>query len=140
MATELANTQMDRPGLTAGGHRFRLSKAVRFEAAHFMGAKPAGHPYRNVHGHSFRLEATIAGAVPEGGDWVADFAELTTALEAVAGALDHRLLNEIQGLEEPTLERLCLWVAEALRPRCPGLVSVALERPSLSERCELTLD
>jgi 6-pyruvoyltetrahydropterin/6-carboxytetrahydropterin synthase len=126
--------------MSAAGQRFRLSKTVSFEAAHFMGAKPAGHPYANLHGHSFRIEATIAGTVPDGGDWVADLADLTAALEAVASALDHRLLNEIEGLEEPTLERLCLWVAQALAPRCPGLANVALERPSLSERCELTLE
>ena len=34
---------------------FEISKAVTFEAAHFMGGKPEGHPYRNLHGHSFRV-------------------------------------------------------------------------------------
>ncbi|HCJ16280.1 MAG TPA: 6-pyruvoyl tetrahydrobiopterin synthase, partial [Hyphomonas sp.] len=38
---------------------FAISKSVNFEAAHYMGGKPEGHPYRNVHGHSFVLEATV---------------------------------------------------------------------------------
>jgi 6-pyruvoyltetrahydropterin/6-carboxytetrahydropterin synthase len=118
---------------------FEITKAVHFEAAHFMGGKPEGHPYRNMHGHSFRLEATVAGVVKEGEQWVEDFSHLTACLNATAEKLDHKLLNEIDGLDVPTLERICLWVAEDLREALPGLKRVALARPSLNERCELVL-
>lgn len=139
MASELANPQTDRPALSPAGQRFRISKAVTFEAAHFMPGKAEGHPYRNVHGHSFRLEATVAGTVKPGEEWVEDFAHVTAALEAVAARLDHRLLNEIAGLETPTLERICLWVTAQLRETLPGLVTVELARPSLNERVTLEL-
>ena len=118
---------------------FEITKAVNFEAAHFMGGKPEGHPYRSVHGHSFRLEATVAGVVKEGEQWVEDFARLTECLNATAAKLDHRLLNEIEGLDVPTLERICLWAAADLKQALPGLKRVAVARPSLSERCELVL-
>jgi len=118
---------------------FEISKAVTFEAAHFMGGKPEGHPYRSVHGHSFRLEATVAGIVKEGEQWVEDFAHLTDCLNATAAKLDHRMLNDIEGLEVPTLERICLWAAADLKEALPGLKRVAVARPSLSERCELVL-
>lgn len=118
---------------------FEISKAVTFEAAHYMGGKPEGHPYRSVHGHSFRLEATVAGVVKPGEQWVEDFAHLTACLEGTAAKLDHRLLNEIDGLEVPTLERICLWAAADLAPALPGLARVAVARPSLNERCELVL-
>jgi 6-pyruvoyltetrahydropterin/6-carboxytetrahydropterin synthase len=139
MATELANTQTDRAALSPEGRVFEITKAVHFEAAHYMGGKPEGHPYRNVHGHSFRVEATVAGVVKPGEQWVEDFAHLTACLNATAEKLDHKLLNEIDGLEIPTLERICLWVAEDLREALPGLKRVALARPSLNERCELVL-
>lgn len=126
--------------MSLDGARFRISKAVTFEAAHFMGAKPEGHPYRNLHGHSFRLEASVAGRVRAGEEWVEDYSSLTSALEALAGELDHRLLNEIEGLEVPTLERLAFWAAGRLKADLPGLSAVTLERPSLSERCTLELD
>ncbi len=118
---------------------FEITKAVSFEAAHYMGGKPEGHPYRNVHGHSFRLEATVAGVVKEGEQWVEDFSHLTACLNATAEKLDHKLLNDIEGLEIPTLERICLWVAADLAQSLPGLKRVAIARPSLSERCELVL-
>jgi 6-pyruvoyltetrahydropterin/6-carboxytetrahydropterin synthase len=113
--------------LKAEGQVFEISKAVFFEAAHFMGGKPEGHPYRSVHGHSFRLEATVAGIVKPGEQWVEDFSHLTAMLEA------------IEGLEVPTLERICLWAAADLGKTLPGLARVAVARPSLNERCELVL-
>ncbi|MEM7766405.1 MAG: 6-carboxytetrahydropterin synthase [Pseudomonadota bacterium] len=153
MATKFANPQADRtalnspdpaqqPGaapLTVEGQTFAVTKAVTFEAAHYMGHQDEAHPYRSIHGHSFRIEATVAGTVQPGEQWALDFADLTAALEAVAARLDHRLLNEIEGLDVPTLERLCIWVANVLRPNLPGLASVELSRPSLHERCRLDL-
>ncbi|MEZ5967557.1 MAG: 6-carboxytetrahydropterin synthase [Hyphomonas sp.] len=139
MATELANAQTDRAALSPEGRVFEITKAVYFEAAHFMGGKPEGHPYRHMHGHSFRLEATVAGVVKAGEQWVEDFAHLTASLNATAEKLDHRLLNEIEGLDVPTLERICLWVAADLSESLPGLKRVAVARPSLNERCELVL-
>ncbi|HCJ16279.1 MAG TPA: 6-pyruvoyl tetrahydrobiopterin synthase, partial [Hyphomonas sp.] len=53
--------------------------------------------------------------------------------------LDHKLLNDIEGLEVPTLERICLWAAADLKEGLPGLTKVAISRPSLNERCELVL-
>jgi 6-pyruvoyltetrahydropterin/6-carboxytetrahydropterin synthase len=123
----------------AEGQVFEISKAVTFEAAHYMGGKPEGHPYRAIHGHSFRLEATVAGTVKPGEQWVEDLGHLADCLSATAAKLDHRLLNEIDGLEVPTLERLCLWAAADLKSHLPGLTRVALARPSLNERCELVL-
>ena len=102
-----------------------------------MGGKPEGHPYRNLHGHSFRLEAAVKGTVKPGEEWVEDFSKLTAALNEVAGKLDHRLLNEIDGLSVPTLERICLWAARELKKNLPGLSHVTLARPSLNEACTL---
>ncbi|MEP1143115.1 MAG: 6-carboxytetrahydropterin synthase [Henriciella sp.] len=139
MATKLTDTQTDRPAVTVEGQIFEITKAVSFEAAHYMGGKPEGHPYRNVHGHSFRLEATVAGTVRPGEEWVQDFSELASVLQATAEKLDHRLLNEIEGLDVPTLERIAVWAANDLKPSLPGLKQVVLARPSLDERCVLVL-
>lgn len=125
--------------MKVAGQVFEITKAVNFEAAHYMGGKPEGHPYRNLHGHSFRLEATVAGTVQPGAEWVQDFSDLTEILTETANKLDHRLLNEIDGLSVPTLERIALWAANDLKTRLPGLKRVALARPSLDERCVLVL-
>jgi 6-pyruvoyltetrahydropterin/6-carboxytetrahydropterin synthase len=139
MAIELTNPQTDRSSLDVEGQVFEITKAVSFEAAHFMGGKPEGHPYRNVHGHSFRLEATVAGTVKPGEEWVQDFSDLAAILSDTANKLDHCLLNEIDGLDVPTLERIALWAANDLKPKLPGLKRVTLGRPSLDERCVLVI-
>ncbi len=64
---------------------------------------------------------------------------MTAALNGVAEKLDHKLLNEIDGLSVPTLERICLWVARELKAELPGLSRVSLSRPSLNENCTLEL-
>lgn len=139
MAIELTDTQTDRASLEVAGQVFEITKAVNFEAAHYMGGKPEGHPYRNIHGHSFRLEVTVAGTVKPGEEWVQDFSDLAAILGKTAEKLDHCLLNEIPGLDVPTLERICLWAANDLKPNLPGLKQVVLARPSLDERCVLVL-
>jgi 6-pyruvoyltetrahydropterin/6-carboxytetrahydropterin synthase len=118
---------------------FEITKAANFDAAHFLPHGPEASPYRRMHGHSFRVEATIAGAEHGPVGWVEDLAELDVELKAVAGELDHSLLNDHPGLESPTLEHLCLYFAERLKPRFPGLKRIVLSRPTIGESCALTL-
>ncbi|ACG79151.1 6-pyruvoyl tetrahydrobiopterin synthase [Phenylobacterium zucineum HLK1] len=116
---------------------FEITKAATFDAAHYLAEGPAHRPYTNLHGHSFKVEATVRGQPQEPVGWVADLADLDEALKAVAGELDHGLLNEKPGLERPTLEHLCLYFAERLRPRFPGLSRVVVSRPTIGESCAM---
>ena len=117
---------------------FEITKTATFDAAHYLEAGSADNPYRRLHGHSFRVEASMRGPAGVVG-WVADLAELDAALRAVADDLDHGLLNEKAGLETPTLESLCLYFAERLKPRFSGLSRVVVSRPTLHESCALSL-
>jgi 6-pyruvoyltetrahydropterin/6-carboxytetrahydropterin synthase len=118
---------------------FEITKAATFDAAHFFAEGPEHRPYANIHGHSFRVEATVRGEAQEPVGWVADLADLEAALKGVAGELDHGLLNEKPGLERPTLEHICLYFAERLTPQFPGLSRVVISRPTIGESCALTL-
>jgi 6-pyruvoyltetrahydropterin/6-carboxytetrahydropterin synthase len=116
---------------------FEITKAAAFDAAHRLPTHPQGSPYTRLHGHSFRVEATLRGpAIPPVG-WVADLGALDAALREVAGDLDHGLLNDIPGLESPTLEALCLHFAARLKDRFPGLVRIVVSRPSVGESCTM---
>jgi 6-pyruvoyltetrahydropterin/6-carboxytetrahydropterin synthase len=116
---------------------FEITKAAAFDAAHSLPGGPQERPYARLHGHSFRVEATLAGPASPPVGWVADLAELETALKAAAGELDHTLLNEHPGLESPTLEALCVHFAGRLKPAFPSLKRVVVARPSVGERCSL---
>jgi 6-pyruvoyltetrahydropterin/6-carboxytetrahydropterin synthase len=118
---------------------FEITKAATFDAAHYFDQGPQNRPYSRLHGHSFRVEATVRGTPQEPVGWVADLADLDEALRAVAGHLDHGLLNEKPGLEQPTLEHLCRYFAERLAPAFPGLSRVVVSRPTIGESCAMSL-
>lgn len=118
---------------------FEITKAATFEAAHYLAEGPAHRPYTNLHGHSFKVEATVRGAPQEPVGWVADLADLDAALRDVAGQLDHGLLNDKPGLERPTLEHICLYFAERLKGPFPGLCRIVVSRPTIGESCALQI-
>lgn len=118
---------------------FEITKAATFEAAHRLPGGPAGGPYARLHGHSFRVEATVRGEEQSTVGWVADLGDLDRVLRAAAGELDHGMLNEKAGLESPTLEHICLWFAERLATDFPGLSRIVVSRPSVGESCALNL-
>ncbi len=118
---------------------FEITKSANFDAAHYFADGPDHRPYKNLHGHSFRVEATVRGEQQEPVGWVADLADLDGALRAVAGELDHGLLNEKPGLDRPTLEHLCLYFAERLKPKFPGLSKIVVSRPTIGESCAMAV-
>jgi 6-pyruvoyltetrahydropterin/6-carboxytetrahydropterin synthase len=118
---------------------FEITKSATFDAAHYLAQGPEHRPYRNLHGHSFRVEATVRGQAMEPVGWVADLADLEAALKGVAAELDHGLLNDKPGLERPTLEHICLYFANRLTPAFPGLSRIVVSRPTIGESCALNL-
>ena len=118
---------------------FEITKAATFDAAHRLphGSAESGHT--RLHGHSFQVEATLRGAPQQPSGWVADLNALDRALAEAARELDHSLLNDHPGLENPTLEALCLWFAGRLKAAYPALARVAVSRPTVRERCVMDL-
>jgi 6-pyruvoyltetrahydropterin/6-carboxytetrahydropterin synthase len=114
--------------------RARLERSYRFEAAHFLPKVPAGHKCARVHGHSYQVCVAIEGPVDDTRGWVVDFADIDDHAAPLVKLLDHQLLNEIDGLANPTSELLAAWWWDRLAGRLPGLAEVAVsETPS--SRC-----
>lgn len=95
------------------GDRMRIWKDFTFEAAHWLPNVPAGHKCGRLHGHSYRVRVEIEGEPDESG-MVLDFAEVKRAWKRLDDALDHRCLNDLDGLENPTSENLAEWIAGVL--------------------------
>jgi 6-pyruvoyltetrahydropterin/6-carboxytetrahydropterin synthase len=118
---------------------FEITKAAAFDAAHRLPGGPADGLYTRLHGHSFRVEATLRGEATGPIGWVEDLALLDRELKAAAAVLDHSLLNDHAGLESPTLEALCLFFTTRLQHRFPGLTKVVVSRPTVGESCALSI-
>jgi 6-pyruvoyltetrahydropterin/6-carboxytetrahydropterin synthase len=109
----------------------RLVKEFRFEAAHRLPHVPEGHKCARLHGHSFRIEVAISGAVNPATGWFIDYEVVDRAWQPLHERLDHHYLNEVEGLENPTSEILARWLWERLKPALP-----ALERLTVWETCD----
>jgi 6-pyruvoyltetrahydropterin/6-carboxytetrahydropterin synthase len=113
----------------------RIYKEFTFEAAHFLPSAPPGHPNARVHGHSFRVRVTIDGEPDDKTGVIMHLDDVEAALADVHQALDHRMLNEVEGLSQPTLERITMWLWDRLHNRLPGLAEIEIARDSCREGC-----
>ncbi|WP_349519304.1 6-pyruvoyl trahydropterin synthase family protein [Bradyrhizobium canariense] len=72
----------------------RIGRTYRFESAHHLPRLPDGHKCKNVHGHNYRVEVVISGALDTRG-FVMDFAEMDAEILPLIRKVDHRLLNDV---------------------------------------------
>jgi 6-pyruvoyltetrahydropterin/6-carboxytetrahydropterin synthase len=99
--------------------RVTLQQTMRFEAAHLLPRAPEGHKCRRLHGHSFSVEIAVEGEVEPERGWLLDYGAIRDACSPLHAELDHRYLNEVPGLENPTSENLARWIWERLADKLP---------------------
>jgi 6-pyruvoyltetrahydropterin/6-carboxytetrahydropterin synthase len=103
-----------------------LRKKFQFEAAHLLPLLSKSHKCRRLHGHSFNVEIVVAGECDPKLGWLMDYADITAAFKPLWRKLDHRYLNEIPGLKNPTSEEIAVWIWKRLKSRLPLLVEVVV--------------
>ena len=87
-----------------------------------------------MHGHSYKVEISVEGEVDEKMGWVYDHAEIGRAMKPLIGILDHTCLNEVEGLENGTIEHTAAWLWRRLEERLPGLCEIVVHETPTS-RC-----
>ncbi len=108
-----------------------IYKQFTFDAAHFLPNVPEGHKCRALHGHTYHLTVFLSGPILEDAGWVLDFGDVKSVCKPVVDRLDHNLLNEIPGLENPTAENVARWLWQQFAKGLPGLHKIELkETPS----------
>ena len=115
--------------------RVELTRDYAFEAAHRLPLLPPSHPCHRMHGHSYKIGVTLAGEVDPRTGWLVDFDEITQVVEPIVqGELDHRVLNEVPGLENATSEMLALWLWKRLSPLLSHLSAITVHE-TCAARC-----
>ena len=120
---------------------FELSQRFFFEAAHTLRrAEATGEveSSRRIHGHTYSAEITLRGQPDERG-MVMDLGLVRAEIAVLRDRLDHRFLDEVEGLGPATLENLCRYIAAQLQPRLPALCQVSVWRESSGDRCVMAL-
>ncbi len=97
-----------------------------FDAAHRLDHLPEGHKCGRVHGHTYKLTVYAEGPLDGKVGWIVDFAQIKAMTNEVLGSLDHRMLNDVPGLEQPTTEHIAMWIWDRLKPVLPELSRIEL--------------
>ncbi len=108
-----------------------LYKHFTFDSAHFLPNLPNGHSCKELHGHTYHLTVFVEGDVLKEEGWVLDFKDFKKVIGPVINSIDHKLLNNIDGLQNPTSELLAIWIWDKIKPQLPQLKRIELkETPS----------
>ncbi|MBT8191255.1 MAG: 6-carboxytetrahydropterin synthase QueD [Bacteroidia bacterium] len=109
----------------------KIFKTFTFDSAHFLPHVPDGHKCKNTHGHTYRLTVYLDGPLVDELGWVVDFADLKKIVKPIVDSVDHQLLNEIEGLENPTCEIFAIWFWNKIKEKMPLLSRIELnENPT----------
>ena len=118
---------------------YELSQRFYFEAAHTLHRDIETESSRRIHGHTYEAEVTVRGTPDVESGMVVDLGCLRAEIDRVRKVLDHRFLDELEGLGAATLENLCNFIGRQLFDTVPNLAAVMVERRASGDRCVLHL-
>ena len=110
----------------------QIFKQFTFDSAHFLPHVPDGHKCKEIHGHTYRLTVYVEGELEKDLEWVLDFAEMKNVIDPIVKSIDHKLLNNISGLENPTCEIIAVWLWNKIKPEVPLLTKIKLNETPTS--------
>ena len=97
-------------------------KQFTFEAAHQT------PPYSGLHGHSFTVSVYMKGRPDPKFGWSHNLDEVELAIARIKKRVDHKYLNDIAGLEVPTLENVTNWLLTEISGAVAGVDRVQVRR------------
>jgi 6-pyruvoyltetrahydropterin/6-carboxytetrahydropterin synthase len=109
-----------------------LFKQFTFDSAHFLPLVPDGHKCKNIHGHTYHLTVYLDGEPDPEAGWLIDFSDVKNVIAPVIASIDHTLLNDIVGLENPTAENLAIWLWRKIKPELPSLSKIEIKETPTS--------
>lgn len=116
---------------------FTVSQRFFFDAAHTLKRDIEAEGSRRVHGHTYHAEVWLQGERDPATGMVIDLGHLRRRLDLVREQLDHHLLDDVAGLAPPTLENLCLFIANAMGDLRAKLARVRVWREALGDSCTM---
>ena len=109
-----------------------IFKKFTFDSAHALPNVPDGHKCKEVHGHTYHLKVVIEGDLDNHLGWVMDFAEVKSVINPIIKSIDHKYLNDIEGLENPTCEIIAKWLWDKIKAGIPMLKRIELDETPTS--------
>lgn len=104
-----------------------IFRSFTFDASHHLPNVPAGHKCGGSHGHTFIVHLHFEGPVDPEKGWVVDFGDIKDAFAPILEQLDHKCLNDIADLPNPTSEHLSVWIWRKTKPLLSSLSKVVVQ-------------
>ena len=102
-------------------------KNFNIESARSLPNVPKTHPCYNVHGHSFKIKISVKQKIDKTTGFIIDFQEIEDAFHPIMEILDHKYLNDIEDLNNPTSENICIWIWKKLKPSLPNIYEIEIK-------------
>ena len=115
--------------------KYELSQRFFFEAAHTLQRAHEADASRRIHGHTYLAKVTVGGSPAAGSGMVVDLALLRESADGVKARLDHRLLDEVEGLGAATLENLCAFIFRQMSRPGWAIARVEVAREASGDSC-----
>ena len=90
-----------------------IGRTYHFESAHRLPLLPETHKCHHLHGHNYKIIVTVQSELDDRG-FVVDFQELDERVLPLLKLVDHKVLNDVEGLENPTAELIAQWFLNRL--------------------------
>jgi len=103
-----------------------IFKQFTFDSAHSLPNVHEGHKCKAVHGHTYRLKLFVEGELQENLEWVMDFTDIKDIVNPVIKTIDHKFMNDIPGLENPTCENIAIWLWNKIKPELVQMTRIEL--------------
>jgi len=113
--------------------KFELRQSFQIESARFLPNLNSGHPCSQMHGHSFKITLIWHGSKHEPAGWVHDYHEISAQMQQVLEKLDHKILNHVCGLENPTTENICAYLYQDVKQWLPSLTQIIVSETQATE-------
>lgn len=104
----------------------RITKSFTLDAAHWLPNVPEEHKCGKLHGHTYKIIIGVTGDIDPITGWVIDYNEIKKTFAPIFEELDHKCLNDITGLENPTAEVMAKWIFEQIITSLPLLSDVTV--------------
>lgn len=116
-----------------------ITRRYELIAGHYLPNVPPTHKCRRPHGHNYEIEVSIQGPLDRTLAWVMDYWDLDAIIEPILAKLDHRMLNEIPFLENPTAEVIANWFFDKLKNEVPMKTTISKVRVFETKDCIATI-
>jgi len=105
----------------------RIYRTYRAHCARYIPTLNDDHICKKMHGHTFNIVIYLEGPINPNTGFVMDFFDLDIIVKKeVIDLIDHKVLNDINGLENPSSEHLAVYVFDRLKKKVDYLSKVSV--------------